>query len=157
MGRSCGFLTVCVATVIAAGCGSSSTGTNAGSDTGSTPNPLIGVWTSTILPQTGVSYALTLTFATGGGLTLGLGTTPSCSGTLSYTGYGWTSTATTVAITGTGACTGAGFTCTNGATCATTPLSATSCTFALSNSNNTLVLTCPAPNDSLNLTYTRGT
>jgi hypothetical protein len=77
-----------------------------------------------------------------------------CTGTLQYTGVSWSATTTTIDLTSTGfvMCTG-GLTCPGGTTvaCASEQTLGTSCTYALTEGDSTLVLTCNGPS----LTFTR--
>ncbi len=124
---------------------------------GTGPSPLVGTWKASITPQTGSTMDLTMTIDASGSLTYGLVGTGTCSGTLDYAGFTWTSTATTLSTTGTASCTGAGVTCgANVLSCSSTGPSSGVCDYALSNNNNTLDVTgCSAQNTSLDATFTR--
>jgi hypothetical protein len=119
-------------------------------------DPIVGTWSGAITPQMGDTDTLTLTFATGGALTVTVSGTGSCSGTVTQTGVKWMTAASTLSFdTSNMACSGAGVMCADGAlTCSSTLLSSGSCTFSIS--NNQLVLSaCGNGGDTLNATYTR--
>jgi len=102
---------------------------------------LAGKW-STIVSSGGVTFKETFDFEGGGTANLTLNGTGSCSGTETYTGGSWSSTATTLTLSGTPACSG-GLTCTIMGTvvnigCSSAPSSGT---FTYTLSNNTLTLT----------------
>lgn len=106
-------------------------------------SPLVGRWTASVQPQTGATDSLTLALNADGSMTIALAGTGSCSGALSYSGFSWTSTATSFTAAGAGTCSGAGVTCPGAAgmaTCGTTGPMAGTCTYQLSNNNLTLVV-----------------
>ena len=118
-------------------------------------NPLVGSWTTAVTSGSSTRTE-TVTVNADGTLSVALTTGGgSCSGTLTYDGYAWTSTATSVTITGSGSCAGT-ITCgslTYDCSTATKGVTAGTCTYALSNGNDTLALTgCSGISDA---TFTR--
>lgn len=131
-----------------AGCGGSNT----------SGNPLIGTWSTTISSGAGNTSTLNITFAAGGTASVNLlitsimdmGSSATCTGAgFTFSGYTWSSTATTLTIGGTpGPCSGSA-SCTKGGrtdtvNCAASMLTAPDLagmgTYVLSNNNNTLTL-----------------
>jgi hypothetical protein len=137
--------------------GASGAGGGVGADggTGKT-NPLVGSWKGAAGGPTRLGETLTINAdgtaaATDTFIVVGDGFT-TCTGALQITDN-WTSTSTTFSVSG-GTCTGS-VACPNGDTipCGPAETAAQTCTYALSNANNTLVLTCPQGNGPI--TYTR--
>jgi hypothetical protein len=118
-------------------------------------NPLVGTWSSA---STTGATTVTETVDIHGDGSLSVTQTAqgaSCTGSVTSTGFSWSSTATTVSVTGSASCTGS-ITC--GAIsfdCADAAHSLTSgtCTYALSDGNDTFALTgCTGISDA---TFTR--
>jgi hypothetical protein len=121
---------------------------------GCSSNPLDGTWS---VASTFGTFTATQTvdISSGGSLTVTYtATSSSCSGTLTNTGYQWAATASSITFSGTPVCTGS-------ITCGALSLSCTeassfkagSCTYALSDDNDTLALTaCSGTSDT---TYIR--
>jgi hypothetical protein len=110
---------------------------------GCSHNPLVGTWTQPVMVAT---FSGTESFEVNGDGTLVVlvqGAGSSCSGTWTYSGYSWASTASSVTWSGTPMCTGS-LTCGNvtvACSSNTSQLQAGSCTYALSSDDNTLTLT----------------
>jgi hypothetical protein len=121
---------------VMAGCGGSTSG-NASS--------LDGTWA--YKPAIAEVSSIDFTFNGGGTASEALTATGACSGTVTISGYLWSSTSSTVSISGTPACAGT-FTCTIGSasvteSCTTIQADATlsgTCNYVLSNDNNTLTV-----------------
>lgn len=138
-------------------------GTSGCSDPTATPTdtrPLVGRWNTTISPEANTTYNLAMTLGADDTVVFALTGGGTCAGSLTYTGPGWSSSATVLTLTGTGQCAGAGLTCTGRTgtpTCSDTGPGAGTCNYQLTNNNATLVLSgCTSPNQALNATYTRG-
>jgi hypothetical protein len=135
--------------VLGAGCGSN--GFAAG-------NPLQGAWLASINDVTFTGTA-TVTLGADGSVTealtaMKIALVP-CSGTETTTGLTWSSTGTTITVGGQSTCMGA-FTCGPASVACSSAMSlqAGTCTYALTNNNDTLTLTsCTDPR--FDLTFTR--
>jgi hypothetical protein len=134
MNRNAGGFTVALV-VLGAGCGSGSF---------TTGSPLSGTWQAAV---NNVVFAGTVvvTLADDGSFTEDLTATKvlgvSCSGTETTTGLTWSSTGTTLTVGGQAGCSGS-YTCgsTTQACSTSMGLAAGTCTYALTNGNNTLTL-----------------
>jgi hypothetical protein len=112
--------------------------------TGCNNNPLVGNWATA---GTFGTLTVTETVDVSGDGTLSVkvsGMSASCSGAWTTTGYTWAATATEITLSGKPACTGSitcgalSLSCSGGMN---TALSTGSCTYALSNNDDTLALT----------------
>jgi len=125
----------CIA-LMATACGGGSFNTN-------DSNPLVGSWT-TATTSGMTTYTETVDVSPDGSLSVSLTTGgASCSGTLTNTGYTWTSTATTVTVSGTATCSGS-ITCgalSYDCSASKPGVTAGSCDYSLTNGNDTLALT----------------
>jgi hypothetical protein len=112
--------------------------------------PLVGTWGTTLSAG---GLALTLDLDLNGddtGAAISVSGSPggvSCSGSISLTGYTWTSTATTISLSGGPPQCSGSITC-GGQTADCTSFTGVSlplgmCTYTLSSDDNTLTLTCP--------------
>ncbi len=122
---------------------------------GCSSNPLDGTWSTATTIGT-LTVTETVDVESGGSLSVTWsGTSATCSGAWTTSGYQWAATPTEVTISGTPSCSGA-ITC--GAVsinCSgdTGGVKAGSCTYALTDGNDTLALTaCSGPSD---VTFTR--
>jgi hypothetical protein len=120
---------------------------------GCSSNPLDGTWTTA---NTVLTVTLTETIEVNGDGTLTVSDTASsasCSGSWTTTGYAWAATASSITFSGTPTCTGS-ITCGPlSLSCAGNQgLTAGSCTYALSNANDTLALTACSGTSDLTLT-----
>ena len=110
-------------------------------------NPLTGDWQVTITAGAGLTETLTLHLGGDGAASYTQAGSGSCMGTVTNSGFTWTSTATTLTVSGTATCTGM-VTCTvlgtdhTAADCSASSSSpsAGACTYALSADNNTLTI-----------------
>ena len=111
--------------------------------TGCSSNPLDGTW---ITAGTLAGVTVTDNVIVDGDGTLSVKSTASgsCTGTEEWTGYSWAATSTSVTFSGTATCSGA-FTCgavsVNCSGSTDPPLKTGSCTYAISDDNDTLALT----------------
>src|ERR1700761_1236928 len=114
-------------------------------------SPLVGTWSTA---ATVAGFTVTETLVVNGDQTLSATTTAnstSCSGSWTATGYAWAATASSVTFSGTPTCTGS-------ITCGNVSVSCSgndqafkdgSCTYALSNNDDTLALTgCSGTSDA---------
>ncbi len=122
---------------------------------GCSSDPLVGTWATsfTYLGTTGTS-----TYQVNGDGTLAYtlsGSGSTCSGSMTWSGYTWTSTGTSVAFAGVPQCSGS-FTCgafsLNCTAGSSQALKAGSCSYALSNNDDTLALTSCSGTSDVTLT-----
>lgn len=123
-------------------------------------DPLPGRWTASTTTGA-ITLSTTLTLHADGTLAVTDTGRGSCTGTRTYTGLTWSSSATIVAFAGTPACTGS-IVCTSGTTtamlnCPAAPSfsMAGACAYTLGSDNNTLTLRDCSGNAGTATTYTR--
>ena len=119
-------------------------------------NPLVGTWDGPATSTLGTTYHAEVDIKGDGTLTYSLIGAGSCNGTLLYTGYSWTSDATTITFSGTPACSGS-LTCGSVTVdCSKAQQSSTlgACGYVLSNGSDTLT-TSSCSTASLDTTWTR--
>ena len=121
---------------------------------GCSHNPLVGTW-NTAFTALGITGTTSIVVSSDGTMVVDVnGSGASCTGASTTTGYAWAATGASITFSGTPVCTG-GITCGNlSLSCSgNQAFKAGSCTYALSNNDDTLALTgCTGTTDA---TYTR--